>query len=106
MSLDCQIHQSEKDLESFLRTRFADLDWQIYAIFRNIKLATLWYRQTKNEKGILNWEFNHLENGHCPNSVPTPKHPVHKDAWRGSKWAKVYVQLNGQNNVVAHYLVT
>lgn len=106
MSLDSQIHQSEKDLDSFLRAKFADLDWQIYALFRNIKLATLWYRQTKNEKGILNWEFNHLEDGHCPNSFPTPKHDIHKKVWVGGKWAKVYVQLRGDSNTVEHYLIT
>ena len=71
----------------------------------NIKLATLWYRWTKTEAGIYDWEFNHLEDGHCQNNTPTPKYPHHVHVWKGGKWAKSHVQLN-KDNVVKHYLIT
>lgn len=50
-------------------------------------LATLWYRETKGE-----YEFNHLEDGHCENNAPTPKCDAHKRAWNG-KWKKEFVYL-------------
>lgn len=70
----------------------------------NIQLATLWYRWAKTERGLWHWEFNHLELGHCSNTFPTPKQPIHNQMWKGSKWAKAHVQLNGANNIVGHYI--
>lgn len=52
-----------------------------------MKPATLWYRETKE-----GFEYNHLEDGHCLNSVPTPKYEEHKRAWNG-KWRKEFVEL-------------
>jgi hypothetical protein len=52
-----------------------------------VKLATLWFRKTEDR-----FEFNHLEDGHCLNDVPTPKCEAHKRAWSG-KWKKELVQL-------------
>lgn len=69
------------------------------------KKATLWYRRAKNAKGEEFWDFNHLEDGHCLNDVPTVKLPVHLQTWKGGKWAKAHVQLNGINNVVGHFLI-
>lgn len=93
-----QIQQSEKDLKEFINQRHKELVYR----FNCIRMATLWYRWCKTDKGIYEWEFNHLEDGHCPNAVPTPKCELHKTAWRG-KWAKVFVQL--EKDKVAHYKV-
>jgi hypothetical protein len=35
---------------------------------RDVKPATLWYRKAENE-----FEYNHLEDGHCLSNTPTPK---------------------------------
>lgn len=67
-----------------------------------VNLATLWYRWTQDDKGVWSWEFNHLEDGHCPNPVPTPKCESHSSVWKGGKWAKSYIQLVG--NKVSHLL--
>lgn len=66
--------------------------------------GTLWYRWMSDGKGNWFWDFNHFEDGHCPNSVPTPKHPNHLQTWKGGKWAKALVQLN-RDNVVRHCLI-
>jgi hypothetical protein len=65
----------------------------------HLKPATLWYRWARNDDGVWYWDFNHLEDGHCPNDHPTPKHPSHNHVWKGGKWAKTLVHLD-QNNVV------
>lgn len=70
------------------------------------KLATLWYRLIKTKEGDEVWDFNHLEDGHCPGMLPTPKHDIHKKVWVGGSWAKAYVQLRGDSNTVEHYLIT
>jgi hypothetical protein len=49
--------------------------------------ATLWYRKSRT-----GWEFNHLEDGHCPNPKPTPKVKEHESVWKG-EWSKSFVQL-------------
>jgi hypothetical protein len=59
---------------------------------------TVWYRWTKQKDGSLTWEFNHIEDGHCLNDVPTPKHPSHEQVWKG-KWQKEFAALD-ENNVV------
>jgi len=51
-----------------------------------MKPGTLWFRL--NEKG--EYEYNHLEDGHCPNPTPTPQHEAHK--WSG-KWKSEYIYL-------------
>ena len=63
-----------------------------------MKPATLWYRRPTPSH---EWELNHLEDGHCPNDVPTPKCEMHKKVWNGGGWEKYYVWLD-DNNVV-HY---
>lgn len=65
--------------------------------------ATLWYRHIKDKEGNLVWEFNHLEDGHCPNTIPTQKHPNHKSTWQG-KWAKAFVALDSESKVT-HFLI-
>jgi len=65
-----------------------------------MKPATLWFRFTRNKKGEENWEFNHLEDGHCPNDVPTPKCDNHKLVWKGGKWMKDLVYLDQTNKVI------
>ncbi len=68
-----------------------------------MKKATLWYRwMWDTKKGEYFWDFNHLEDGHCENDFPTPKHESHIQAWKGGKWAKTRVQLT-ETNVVVHY---
>jgi hypothetical protein len=65
--------------------------------------GTLWYRWVRDtKKDVWYWDFNHLEDGHCENDLPTPKHPNHNQAWKGGKWAKTRVLLD-DNNVVVHY---
>jgi hypothetical protein len=99
-SLQQQVLESEEALKQFIQEKYKEAYNQIHGI----KLATLWYRWVKNDKGRWYWEFNHLEDGHCPNPVPTPKHISHNQAWKGGKWAKSLVQLDC-NNVVGHYLI-
>ncbi len=60
---------------------------------------TLWSRQTKAKDGTLGWDFNHIEDGHCPNDTPTPKHPFHVNVWKGM-WQKEFAHLNEKNEVV------
>jgi hypothetical protein len=55
--------------------------------------ATLWSRRMKDENGKEFWEFNHIEDRHCENDIPTPKHPSHSSVWNG-KWKKEFVTLN------------
>ena len=54
--------------------------------------ATLWFRT--NEKG--EWMMNHLEDGHCPNDLPTPKVPGQKSVWGKGTWAKEHVWLSAE----------
>jgi len=61
--------------------------------------VTLWYRQVKQKGGYLEWEFNHLEDGHCPNDVPTPKQPIHEHVWKG-KWSKIHAMLDENRHVI------
>lgn len=67
-----------------------------------MKKGTLWYRRAKDKQGVEFWDFNHLEDGHCPNDLPTPKLPIHIQTWKGGIWAKTLVQLT-DSNVVVHY---
>lgn len=53
--------------------------------------VTLWFRHVKVD-GELTSEFNHLEDGHCENDVPTPKHESHKRVWSGV-WTKQFASL-------------
>ena len=64
---------------------------------------TLWYRYMKYGDGNIGWEFNHIEDGHCPNATPTPKDPSHKSAWAG-RWAKAFAALDNTNKVV-HFMI-
>jgi hypothetical protein len=96
-----QATKSEADLKAFIEERYLETMRKIM----NIKLATLWYRWVKTDKGAWVWDFNHLEDGHCQNDLPTPKMPIHNQTWKGGKWAKAHVQLNGTNNVVGHFLI-
>lgn len=70
------------------------------------KPATLWYRWAKDKKGVEFWDFNHLEDDHCTNNVPTPKHPSHNLVWKGGKWEKDHVYLDQDNKVLPHITVT
>jgi len=97
-----QALKSEEELKLFIEEAYQ----KAWRKLMNIKLATLWYRWVRDEKGFAYWDFNHLEDGHCPNNLPTPKHPIHNQTWKGGKWAKAHVQLNGTNNVVGHFLIT
>jgi len=95
----------EQQLEyskSVLAGKIEEFYKNAYNELNGIKTATLWYRWLKNAQGFYSWEFNHLEDGHCPNKEPTPKCEYHKSAWRG-KWAKAHVQL--VNGKVSHYLI-
>lgn len=94
-----QATKSEAELKVFIEDIYRDALRKVM----HIQLATLWYRWAKPEKGPAFWDFNHIEDGHCPNPIPTPKHPSHNQVWKG-RWAKVFVQLNGSNNVVGHFL--
>ena len=53
--------------------------------------VTLWFRT--NEKG--EWMMNHLEDGHCPNDLPTPKLPTQKTIWGRGTWAREHAWLSG-----------
>jgi hypothetical protein len=53
--------------------------------------VTLWFRT--NEKG--EWMMNHLEDGHCPNDLPTPKVPSQKSVWGKGTWTKEHAWLTG-----------
>lgn len=74
-----------------------------------IKPGTVWSRLVKDQYLVESFEFNHLEDGHCPNDVPTPKHPDHNQTWKG-KWRKEFVTLinDGQMGVdrIYHYNYT
>lgn len=50
---------------------------------------TLWYR--KNEKG--NYDYNHLEDGHCSFEVPTMNSELQRKAWR-CEWRKEFKYLS------------
>ena len=67
-----------------------------------MKLCTLWYRLGKDDDGNDVFEFNHLEDGHCPNPKPTPKHPDHK-SWARSTWKKEHAVLTTDNKVVRDF---
>ncbi len=61
---------------------------------------TIWERWLKQKDGSFQWEHNHIEEGHCPNDVPTPKVEVHKRTWSGGKWRKFFRHLNEKDVVV------
>ena len=69
-----------------------DYDLPFVRLVSTIKPATLWSRLMKDKDGIEFWDYNHLEDGHCSDDVPTPKDPVHKQVWNG-KWKKEFVHL-------------
>ena len=96
-----QAKQSEYELQQFIEAKYKEAFLQV----SNIKLATLWYRWIRGEKGNWLWEFNHLEDGHCQGNNPTPKVPLHNQIWKGGKWGKSHIQLNGTGNVVGHYII-
>ena len=96
-----QATQSEKELKEYIEGLYRTTRQQLL----NIKPATLWYYKSTNKDGTWHWEFNHLEDGHCPNNYPTSKVPAHDQVWKGRKWAKAHIQLNGKNNIVDHYLI-
>jgi hypothetical protein len=64
-----------------------------------VKPVTLWYRWIKNDKGIWLWDYNHLEDDHCLNNVPTPKVESHKKSWTGGSWKKSFAWLDENNKV-------
>lgn len=67
-----------------------------------MKPATLWFCDVKRD-GEVFVEMNHLEDGHCPNDTPTPKHESHNKVWKGRKWSKEFVHLtNDVPAVVIH----
>jgi hypothetical protein len=96
MSWQIQAKQSEIALRAFIQERYIESLRKVMGI----KLATLWYRRSKD-----GWDFNHLEDGHCQNNHPTPKHPIHNQVWKGRGWAKAHVQLNGTANIVGYFLI-
>lgn len=102
MNWEQQASKSEAELKAFIDDLYKDA----FRKLKNIKLGTLWYRWTKTDKGAWSWEFNHLEDGHCQNSHPTSKQPIHNQIWKGSKWAKSYIQLEGDRSIVSHYIIT
>jgi hypothetical protein len=57
--------------------------------------VTLWYRYN-DLTSLLNlhrkYVFNHIEDGHCLNEVPTSKCPSHIKSWVG-KWKKELAYL-------------
>ena len=90
-------------LKIFIDRRCAELSKELEEEFQPRTKATMWYRlSTTNPSG---WEFNHLENGHCPNNVPTPKHPNHSNVWKG-RWAKSLVQLNFGTEVAPFMIIS
>ncbi len=96
-------HYARFDYDPPFVERVKVVDWSP-VVEEGCQPATLWYRWAKDDKGNPFWDFNHLEDGHCLNDVPTPKHPNHIQVWKGGKWAKAHVQLNRQN-VVRHQLI-
>lgn len=96
-------HYARFDYDPPFVERVKLVDWSP-VVEEGCQPATLWYRGAKDKDGNFFWDFNHLEDGHCPNDVPTPKHPNHIQVWKGGKWAKAHVQLNRQN-VVRHQLI-
>lgn len=58
-----------------------------------MKPITIWSKHGKDKKGNPTLEFNHIEDDHCPNDIPTHRHPAHK-AWNGSKWQKEFGHLS------------
>lgn len=100
MSIEVQVRLAEELLKSTIEKSYRQALNEVLG-FKN---ATLWYRWTKDEKGRGLWDFNHLEDDHCPNIVPTPKCESHKQGWKGGKWAKVHVVLD-RTNKVGHYLI-
>jgi hypothetical protein len=73
------------------------------------KLGTLWYRWAKNEGGMYEWQFNHLEDGHSGQDFPKPNHLSQKASWAGGRWAKAHVQLTNEgwqgSAKVGHFLI-
>lgn len=45
--------------------------------------VTYWYRWNN---GLL--QFNHIEDGHCPNDIPTARNKEQQSNWKGGKWSK------------------
>jgi len=93
-----QASKSKADFDNFLSERFVALQNEVGDLFH--PRATMWYRWTKD-----GWDFNHLEDGHCQGNHPTSKHSIHNQVWKGGKWAKAHVQLNGTGNIVSHFLI-
>lgn len=101
LNIDHMAETALQNLKKQINAHAEKLSLQIKQDFQNRKLATLWYRWEQKE---LLWDFNHLEDGHCQNSIPTVKHPAQTSQWKNGKWAKAFVQLN-PGNVVAPFLV-
>ena len=81
---------------------FLTRDWDLpfVKLLSTIRPATAWSRLMKDKDGVEFWDFNHIEDGHCENDVPTPQHPSHKNVWNG-KWQKEFIKLvnDGQMGV-------
>lgn len=59
-----------------------------------MKHVTAWYRWTVDSARPLGyWEFNHIEDGHCESSRPTPKVEAHEKMWKGGEWFGVHGRL-------------
>ena len=62
------------------------------------KAVTLWFVLDKDNKP----HFNHLEDGHCLNDIPTEKVNGQAKLWNGQKWSKLFKYLDQTNKVIDH----
>jgi hypothetical protein len=61
---------------------------------------TCWEKWEQQEDKSWDWQHNHIEEGHCPNDLPTPKVELHKRAWAKGPWRKSFNYLNEDRIVV------
>lgn len=67
-----------------------------------LRPITVWERWAQDDKTKeWFWDFNHIENGHCPNAIPTPLFEVQERSWSKGTWRKYFVFLTEQNVVIS-----
>jgi hypothetical protein len=97
-----------EQLHAWIDTECEKLSRHVRQMAYPRKLATLWYRWAKNEDGLYEWQFNHLEDEHSERDLPLPNHPNQKASWAGGRWAKAHVQLTNEgwqgSAKVGHFL--
>ena len=86
---DVQIIDAQKHVTNHILYKGYDLPF--IRCVSTIKDVTLWSRQMKDKDGNKFWDFNHIEDGHVSNDVPTQKHPSHATVWNGT-WKKEFAK--------------